>query len=121
MGAVTVVVDTDVEAYPVLSIREGRGEGRRAFAVSAELMEALDSARATVEAIEFAIMERIAEMYPEANDIAEWVFSRNNDRALDDAMGAYQAENPGGPDWTEASDDVRGRFLREAGWRSSRG
>jgi hypothetical protein len=121
MGAVTVEVDTDVEAYPVLSIREARGEGDRAFAVSAELMEALDSAQATVQAIEFAIMERIAEMYPEAGDIADWVFGRNNDRALDDAMGAYEAENPNGPDWTEVGDEVRGRFLREAGWRSSRG
>lgn len=113
---VRVYVDTEVEAYPVLGIREVGEDAPGGYEVPATLLDALDAANDAVRAIEATIMERIAAENPDARNVAEWVFDRENDKKLEAARDAYEAAHPDGPSWSDISSDERFRLLGEAGW-----
>jgi hypothetical protein len=112
----TVTVDTEVELYPELVIREDNEHDRRRFAVPAALVDALEAARGTVDALEVAIMEHIAETRPDAVDVADWLRSRADDAVLTQVMEAWAAEHPDGPEWRLLPVVDRDRLLRAAGW-----
>ena len=70
---VEVVIDTDVEAYPVLSIREPfEYELPSEITVPVELMTRLDEAREQEHQAELAIMRYVGERWP-YEAIREWL------------------------------------------------
>lgn len=96
---VKVNVDTEVEAYPVLSIREAEQGSEYGYEIPRPLLEALDHAQEMVEVAEAAIMERIGATYPDAGAVADWLKDREDDAVLEAARAAYAVAHPDGPDW----------------------
>lgn len=67
-------IDTEVEAYPTLDIREiGNPLPGDGFDVPAEMWTALCAAQAAVDDAEDQIMRYVAEHYPNAGSVREWV------------------------------------------------
>ena len=78
---VKVVIDTEVEAYPVLSIREGSASDRPTeIEIPAALMARLNEAERQVDAAELEIMRYVAERWPYAS-IREWLDDHDEKRA----------------------------------------
>lgn len=72
-----VAVNTETEAYPVLSIGEiGNPAPDQGFRIPAGLYSALNAAYEAVDAAEEAIMRHIAERYPDAGDVHYWLKGR---------------------------------------------
>jgi hypothetical protein len=70
---VKVNVNTAIEAYPVLGIREAEDGAGHAYEIPASLLDALGAAEDAVRAVEITIMERIAAEHPEAEEVVEWL------------------------------------------------
>jgi hypothetical protein len=113
---VDVCVNTEVEWYPVLDIREAEEGESRAFAVPAALLHALRGAQDAVSATEAAIMEFITATHPDARDVADWVRDRDNAPKFQAARDAYDADHPDGPDWAQVANATRLRYLKAAGY-----
>lgn len=116
----TVAVDTEVEIFPALVIREDSEYDRRRFAVPATLVDALEAAQDTVAALEAAIMEHIGETHPDAEDVADWLNTRADDAVLTQVRQAWAEEHPDGPEWHLVPVVERDRLLRAAGWGDRR-
>lgn len=69
---IRVRVETETEAYPVLSIYE-IGESDGGFEIPDELLDVLTSADQAVRDAEKKIMKYIARKYPDAIDVIDWV------------------------------------------------
>jgi len=71
---IRVRVDTEDEQFPCLSIQEiGNPEPGDGFDIPVELWENLGSAYEAVDAAERAVLRHIAERYPNARAIHEWL------------------------------------------------
>lgn len=116
MDEVQVNIDPEVEAYPVLVIREAEEGNGGSYAVPRGLFDALEAAQDTVAAIETAIMEHVAQAHPDATRVVEWVQSRKDDAILTEVRDAWEAAHPDGPPWHLVPVRQRDELLRAAGW-----
>ena len=77
MSEIQVRVYTEEEAYPVLAISEiGNPKPDDGYRIPVELWDTLSAAYEAVDAAEEAIMRYIADRYPRAADIHEWLEGR---------------------------------------------
>jgi hypothetical protein len=75
MAEIRVRVDTEVEAYPELAIYEvGSSDG--GWLIPAELLGAVNDAYAALDVAETALMRYIADRYPRAGAVHEWLKDR---------------------------------------------
>lgn len=79
MDVTRVRIDTEVEAYPVLSIREDE-RGVSDVEVPDEMLDRLAAAYAAVDAVELEIMRYVAARYPTFGAVVEWLADREEEQ-----------------------------------------